>query len=103
VRTVILFVAVVGLAAIVDGQTNSARITANVVEIGGRVINTEVQGTPSRRFDNERIVTLRGDVIVTTEAAVIHANEAVFYPKTNRAELRGNVTVQLVTPPAISK
>jgi hypothetical protein len=40
---------------------------------------------------------------VTTEKAIIHADEATYYPETKSADLRGNVTIQLLTSPAISR
>jgi lipopolysaccharide assembly outer membrane protein LptD (OstA) len=42
---------------------------------------------------------LRGDVTVTTDTVVIHADEVDFHPDTNEAELRGNVRVQLASSP----
>jgi lipopolysaccharide export system protein LptA len=52
------------------------------------VTNAPVEGTDFRRIDNDRIVMLRGDVVLTTDTAIIHADEVDFHLGTNEAELR---------------
>jgi lipopolysaccharide export system protein LptA len=102
-RLILLVASVIGCATLAGGQTNSARIAADAVGVGGRVTNREIPGSPLRRIDAEQRVTLRGDVTLTTDTAVIHADEAVVYPETNYVELQGKVTVQLLAPLSVSK
>ena len=101
-KRILLLACVVGFAVLADAQTNLVRMTADTTVNGGRSFSRDIPGSALKVIESEAFVRLEGNVTLTTEAGVIRADEAVVYPRTNQVELRGNVTIQLAAPPAIS-
>lgn len=104
-RWIVVGVAVVGFTAqVADGQTrHAARFAAKSIVVTGSVNTAPVPGTGLQRLDVDRTVHMRGEVMMTTEAAVIHADEADYNPRTREAVLRGDVRIEFRDVPIVSR
>jgi lipopolysaccharide assembly outer membrane protein LptD (OstA) len=104
-RWILVAAAVVGFTAqVADGQTrHAARFTARSIDVTGTVNAAQVPGTSLKRLDVDRTVHLRGEVMMTTDAAVVHADEADYDPKTREAVLRGDVRIEFRDVPIVAR
>lgn len=102
-RQFLLLAALVAFASLADAQTGAARITGDQVIDGARAKSRPFPGTTGGVIEAEELIRLSGNVILTTDIGMIRADEATVHPRTNSVELRGNVTVQLASPPVVSR
>lgn len=104
-RPILMIAVAVGLSVqLADGQPrSSARFMAKSIDVTGTVKTTPVPGSDLRRIVADRTVQLRGDVVMRTDAAVIHADEADYDPKTREAVLRGNVRIEFSERPTLQR
>jgi hypothetical protein len=100
-----MVVAAVGLTAqIADGQSrHAAHFSAKSIEVAGTVNAVPVPGTSLKRLDVDRAVRMRGEVMMTTDAAIIYAEEADYNPKTREAVLRGEVRIEFRDVPILTR
>jgi lipopolysaccharide assembly outer membrane protein LptD (OstA) len=104
-RRILMMAVAVGLSVqLADGQQRSSpRFMAKSIDVTGTVKTTPVPGTGLNRIDADRTVQLRGDVVLRTDTAVIHADEADYNPKTREAVLRGNVRIEFSETPILTR